>query len=181
MSLIYLQPIDDEQLWPNEGFQVLHLATPPAVGDRLPLGGPRAWDIVAVDEYQAAAVGGEATGRESIYFAHCNLGAAPPREEWYQVHKCSKYQSSMWLYIGHGALVHWNNNLNGSEPKTGVLLPRYSVREHKVTSQPWGVETVTQYMPSEAVERPCYRSIWVGQCVYVPHVLETLQEALQVA
>jgi hypothetical protein len=134
-----------------------------------------------VDEYQAAAVGGEATGRESIYFAHCNLGAAPPREEWYQVHKCSKYQSSMWLYIGHGALVHWNNNLNGSEPKTGVLLPRYSVREHKVTSQPWGVETVTQYMPSEAVERPCYRSIWVGQCVYVPHVLETLQEALQVA
>jgi hypothetical protein len=175
MSLIYIQPINDEDLWPNESTQVLHLATPPAIGDRLPLGGPRAWDVVAVDEYQIPGNGG------SLYLVHCNLGAAPPREGWYQVKKYLTYSTSMQLYIGNDALLHWHMSLDGSSPKTGVLLPRYNVREHGVTAQPWGVETITQYMPTEAVEQPCYRSIWVGQCIYVPAVLETPQEALQAA
>lgn len=175
MSLMYLQPVDDEQLLPSEKPLVLYLSTPPAVGDRVPLGGHRLWEVVAIDEYQT-----EGTD-ESLYLVHCHIGEVPPRKDWFLVQDCQLRPTSLQIYLGEGALLHWNHNLTGAEPKTGVLLPQYNVKQHTVTSKPWGVDRVTQYLPTQAICQPCYRAVWVGQCVYVPAALEISQDNLQIA
>ena len=176
MSLIYFEPIEDELMLLGERAQVAYLHQPPQPGDRLTLGSARLWDVIAIDEYRSPQ-----GFSDPIYFAHCHRGLVPPRSEWFAAQECKQRPSSLRLYLCNGELVHWSVNLTGDEPKTGILLPSFNVEAHTVTASNFGVEGITRYEPQEALEDPCYRSIWVGLCVDTSKTLERVSEALQTA
>lgn len=167
MSLIYLAPINDQDLLASEDSQLLQLQTPPSSGDRVSLGSARLWTVVAVDEYRP-----NHGNQTPLYLVHCHRGEVPPRPEWFLVQACQRQPIALRLYLGDGELLHWGVDLKGEEPATGVLLPQYNVESHTVTDRPWGVEAVTLYKPAPSVDLPCYCSVWVGQCVSVPEVLD---------
>lgn len=176
MSLVIFDLVDDALLLPQERMQVAHMQEPPSLGDRLTLGSSRLWEVVAVDEYR------NATGfTHPIYLAHCHRGQVPPRPEWFSVRQLQTYPSSLRVYLVDGELEHWTINLDGSSPKTGVLLPLFNPREHSTTPRDVGVEQVSEYRPKENVTHPCYQSIWVGDCVRIASPALTHPTQLQPA
>ena len=176
MSLIIFDMVDDEGRLPGEDRQVVYLQQPPAEGDRVTLGGSRLWTVAAVDAYSGAA-----GFVEPIYLAHCYRGILQPREQWWLAEECQDSPNSLRVYLLDGELKHWSVSLDGSEPETKVLLPLFNPGTLQVTPQDIGVETLSEYRPQQGLEHPCYRSIWVGQCVQVPHTPGRRKEALQTA
>jgi hypothetical protein len=55
------------------------------------------------------------------------------------------------------------------------LLPQYNVKEHTVTSKPWGILSVTSYLPSPQIDLPCYHAVHIGQCASFPKLYRRTQ------
>ncbi|MDY6783531.1 MAG: hypothetical protein SW833_13475 [Cyanobacteriota bacterium] len=55
-------------------------------------------------------------------------------------------EPNLQLFLSdEGVLLSVNENLTGSQPKLGYLLPQYNVKEHTVTSRPWGIAKLERF------------------------------------
>ena len=110
-----------------------------------------------------------------IYLVHCTVECKQiesiERSNWFRVKAYQGRDPNLQLFLGEGILVHVNKNLIGKKPETGYLLPQYNVQQHIVTSKPWGIVSVTSYLPSPEIELTCYNAVHICQCVYVPEAL----------
>lgn len=173
MSLIYFDNVTGSDFSEGERNPIAYLSTPPAVGDRVSMGAERLWQVLAVDRYVCSG--------EALYVAHCAL-IPIPREDWWTV-AMSRDRScySLQLHIGGDQLIHTGHHMRGVAPQVGYLLPQFNVKEHTVTSQPWGVEAVHTYHLAEEINYPVYRVIHVCDCVFVPEVVAAEKEEMAIA
>lgn len=170
--LVFFEDISGKDYQAKENEKLEYLSHPPVIGDCVSLGGQRLWHIVGVDIYH----NGENT-EDIIYLAHCTVDPkqikSVNRANWFRVKAYQNRDPNLQLFLGEGMLVHVNKNLIGKKPETGYLLPQYNVKEHTVTSKPWGVVSVTSYLPSPEIDLTCYNVVYIGQCVYVPEALSS--------
>lgn len=176
MNLVYYSAVSTADYQTDERVSVAHLRNLPSVGDRLGLGNSqRLWTVVAMDHYQP--VDGVGDG---LWLAHCDLQLGRDRSQWFSVQQMTKRKApTLWLYLGHDALIQQAVNYVGRSPVIGKLIPRYNTTDHTVDAWPWGVERVTTYVPSEGLELPCYRSVKLAHCVYVPEFAAADEEVTQ--
>jgi hypothetical protein len=168
MNLVYFDNITGTDFLAGESNPVAHLSTPPTPGDRISFGLSRLWTVLAVDHYTCDG--------QSLYLAHCNL-TPMRREDWWSVAECQESTCySLQLHLGNGELVHTGHHRRGAAPQVGFLLPRFNVKDHTVTSKPWGVEAVHAFHLADEIAYPVYRVIHVTDCVYVPEVAEAEKE-----
>jgi hypothetical protein len=144
LTPIYFDAIDHGLQTTKESDQLHWTGNPPGIGDRVPMGGDRLWQVVAVDRY-AGDVG-------DLYVAYVYpLGAeVPPRETWYEV-KClaKRPLTSTTLHVKpDGALHQTSSNFTGALPIVRRLLTAFDVVNHRTGSQPWGVESYDTYSPT---------------------------------
>lgn len=180
MALVFYAAVSTADYEPAERGCIAHLKNPPSVGDRLTLGeNQRLWTVVATDHYQPVDGAGE-----GIWLAHCDLQYGRDRSQWFAVQQMQERKApTLWLYLGNDTLVQRTVNYVGRSPVIGKLIPRYNTTDHTVDSWPWGVERVTTYIPSEGLELPCYRSVQLAHCIYVPEfaTAETPAKSLAMA
>lgn len=168
MNLIYFDNVTGTDFISGERNTIAYLSTPPSPGDRLSLGADRLWHVLAADHY--------VTTGKSLYVVHCALEPIL-REDWWSVGMGKERPCySLQLHIGNGQLVHSGHHMRGAAPEVGYLLPQFNVKDHTVTSKPWGVEAVHAFHLAQDIEHPVYRVIHVTDCVYVPEVAEAEKE-----
>ncbi|HIK33724.1 MAG TPA: hypothetical protein IGS17_09835 [Oscillatoriales cyanobacterium M59_W2019_021] len=167
--LVFFENIAGKGYLHPEQDKVEYLSHPPELGDRISLGTYRLWTIVGIDRYENPE-----NSEDSLYLAHCTVDPqqieSVDRSTWFKVRAYQNRDPNLQLFFGEGILRYLNKNLIGKKPETGYLLPQYNVKEHTVTSKPWGIDSVTSYFPSPDIARPCYNAVHVCQCVYVPEV-----------
>lgn len=168
--LVFFDDISGEAYAQQEQAKVEHLSHPPELGDRISLGTYRLWTIVGVDRYENPE-----NPEDILYLAHCTVDSqkneSVDRSTWFKVQAYQNRDPNLQLFFGEGILLHFNENLIGKKPETGYLLPKYNVNEHTVTSQPWGIASVTSYVPSADVNMACYNAVHICQCVHVPEAV----------
>jgi hypothetical protein len=143
LTPIYFDAIDDGLQSSQERDRLHWVATPPQVGDRLPMGDDRHWEVIAVDRYTGEA------GEFCLAHVHPVGVEVPAREEWY----CSTSFVKRPLSVLHlhvrpdGGVQHWSKNFTGALPIVRRLLTAFDVANHKTGSQPWGIESFDTYSP----------------------------------
>lgn len=168
--LVFFDDIAGKDYTQQEQEKVEYLSHLPEMGDRVSLGTHRLWTIVGVDRYENPE-----NPEEILYLAHCTVDPqqieSVDRSTWFKVKAYQNRDPILQLFFGEGMLRYMNENFIGEKPKTGYLLPKYNVQEHTVTSQPWGITSVTSYFPSPDVHLACYNAVHICQCVYVPEAV----------
>ncbi|MBE9117931.1 hypothetical protein IQ249_18700 [Lusitaniella coriacea LEGE 07157] len=165
-KLVFFDAIASREYEGQEDAKVEYLSHPPEIGDRVSMGGLRLWNVVDIDSYYHPD-----NPEQVLYLAHCT--AAPltnpssQRANWFRIKAYQNREPTLQLFLGEGMLLHVHRDLVGGKPEVGYLLPQYDPKEHIVKSRPWGITSVTSYLPSPDIERVCYLKIHIGQCVYV--------------
>lgn len=171
-KLVFFDAIASREYEGREDVKVEYLSHPPEVGDRVSMGSLRLWNVVGVDPYSHPD-----RPEQIIYLAHCTVALptdpSSQRENWFRIKAYQNREPTLQLFVGEGMLLHVHRDLVGGKPEVGYLLPQYDPKEHIVRSRPWGITSVTSYLPSPGIERVCYQKIHIGQCVYVPEASET--------
>ncbi len=170
--LVFFEDIAGKDYTQQEKEKIEYLSHPPVIGDRISMGTQRLWHIVGVDLYQNSE-----NPENVIYLAHCTVDPkqieSVERSSWFRLIAYQDRNPNLQLFLGDGMLLHVNKNLTGEKPKTGYLLPQYNVQDHTVTSQPWGIVSVTSYFPNPTINLTCYNAVHICQCVYVPEALQS--------
>jgi hypothetical protein len=170
--LVFFEDIAGQDCAQQENSKVEYLHHPPITGDRISLGTRRLWHIVGVDRYQNPE-----NPEDIIYLAHCTVDKeqieSVDRSNWFRIKAYQGRNPNLQLFLSEGILLQVNENLTGQKPKTGYLLPKYNVKEHTVTSQPWGTVSVTSYFPSSDIDMTCYNAVHICQCDCVPEVVRS--------
>ncbi|MBP0021422.1 MAG: hypothetical protein J7647_28190 [Cyanobacteria bacterium SBLK] len=166
--LVFFDTLSDRDYKAGEARKIEYWANPPEVGDRVSLGSERLWSIVGVDRYESPE-----NTREAIYLVHCAIGEVEKRANWFRVRAYRDRQPNLQLFLGEGLLLQVRRNLTGDRPAIGSLLPQYHPQEKTVTSQPWGIAAIDSYIPDANIVQPCYLTVHLCECVYVPEVLES--------
>lgn len=170
--LVFFDAISSKEYEGQENRKVEYLSHPPEMGNQVSMGGQRLWTIVGVDPYLHPD-----NPEEVIYLAHCTVDPqqieSVDRSSWFRVKAYQNREPNLQLFLGEGVLLHVNRDLIGGKPEVGYLLPQYNVKEHTVSSKPWGIASVISYFPSAGVNQPCYLAVHICQCVYVPEALQS--------
>jgi hypothetical protein len=110
--------------------------------------------------------------QQSVFVAHVALDVATvgDRSTWYSVEDLKdRPQTNLKLFIGEGGqFLHFAINLTGKPTEPGYVLPKFNMKEHTVTAQPWGVERVATFQPKQPGSNLCFAWVEVGYCVYIP-------------
>jgi hypothetical protein len=159
LTPIYFDAIDHGMQTTTERDQLHWAGNPPCVGDRVPMGGDRLWQVVAVDRYAGDA--------GDLYLAHVHpVGVAvPDRETWYEVRCLAKRPLTNTTLHARpdGSLHQTGTNFTGKLPEVRRLLTAFDVVNHRTGSQPWGIESYDSYSP---VSPEC-----TFMAVYLAHVV----------
>jgi hypothetical protein len=170
--LVFFEAIASADYQSDENEKVEYLTHVPDLGDRISLGSRRLWHIVGVDPYENPE-----NPEDIVYLIHCSLDKqqikSTDRSTWFRVEFYQDRDPNLQLFLGEEMLLHVAKNLIGEKPETGYLLPQYNVHEHTVTYRPWGIASVTSYLPNPNIAQTCYNAIYIGHCVYVPEALES--------
>ncbi|NJM59784.1 MAG: hypothetical protein HC849_05610 [Oscillatoriales cyanobacterium RU_3_3] len=170
--LVFFEAIASTDYQNDENEKIEYLTHVPEIGDRISLGSQRLWYIAGIDMYKNPE-----NPEDIVYLVHCTLDkqqtTSTDRSTWFRVKFYQDRDPNLQLFVAEGILLHVVKNLIGEKPETGYLLPQYNVSEHTLTSQPWGIASVTSYLPEPNIAQTCYNAIYVGHCVYVPEVLES--------
>jgi hypothetical protein len=139
----YFDAIDDGLQTSKECDQLHWVSNPPKVGDRLPMGSDRPWEVIAVDRYAGEA------GELCLAHVHPVGVEVPAREEWYCSRSFVKRPlSAFTLHIRpDGGVQHWARDFRGEAPIVRRLLTAFDVVNHKTGHQPWGIESFDTYKP----------------------------------
>jgi hypothetical protein len=140
---------------------------PPVVGETVSMGADRLWTVVDVDAYS--------NGQQSVFIAHVALDAAVvgDRSTWYFVQSLkSRPQTNLRLFLSEdGQFLQFAENMTGEVLQPGLVLPKFDVQNHEVTSQPWGVMKVDAFLPKEPERELSFSMIYVGHCAYIPELV----------
>jgi hypothetical protein len=142
---VFFAPIKEGDCLNDERRLLQWMATPPQVGDLLPLGfrTNRSWEVIAICSYIGDAGG--------LTIAHVNPVeiAVPDRAGWFATRlKISKPGASMRLHIKPDKSLHQIGcNFDGTLPAIGHLLTSFDVASHKTGHQPWGIDSFDTYVP----------------------------------
>lgn len=164
--LVFFEDLTGQDCAAEENSKIEYLHHPPVTGDRISLGSRRLWYIVGVDRYQ-----NHENPEDLIYLAHCTVDKeqieSVGRSNWFRIKAYQDRDPNLQLFLSEGMLLQVKENLTGQKPQTGYLLPKYNVQEHTVNSQPWGIVSVTSYLPSSDVDMTCYNTVHICQCTSV--------------
>jgi hypothetical protein len=162
----YQTALDDSVLnrLSGEGERVRLQDIPPVVGEIVSMGSDRLWTVINVDAYS--------NGQQSVFIAYVALDVETvgDRSTWYSVQSLKdRPQTNLKLFLSEaGQFLHFSINLTGKPTEPGYVLPKFNIKEHTVTSQPWGVERVVTLQPKEPERELCFSFVQVGYCVYIP-------------
>jgi hypothetical protein len=143
LTPIYFDAIDHGLQTTKESDQLHWASSQPQIGDRLPMGGDRLWQVVTVDRYAGDA------GDLYIAYVHPVGAEVAPREAWYEV-KClaKRPLTNTTLHVKPDGSLHQTGcNFTGALPIVHRLLTSFDVTNHKTGSQPWGIESYDSYKP----------------------------------
>jgi hypothetical protein len=142
---------------------------PPMVGETVSMGAERLWTVVDVDAYS--------NGQQSVFIAHVALDAATvgDRSTWYFVQSLKRRPlTNLRLFFSEdGQFLQFAENMTGEALQPGLVLPKFDVQNHGVSSQPWGVAKVDTFLSKESEKELSYSMIHVAQCAYIPEFADT--------
>lgn len=169
--LVFFDAISSKEYERRENRKVEYLSHPPEIGDRISMGSQRLWTIVGVDAYV------QNNSNLVVYLAHCTVDTqqieSGDRSNWFRIKAYQNREPNLQLFLGENVLLHVNRDLIGGKPEVGYLVPQYNVKEHTVTSKPWGIASVNSYFPIPDVSQPCYLTVYICQCIYLPEALQS--------
>jgi hypothetical protein len=143
LTPIFFTAIDDALQIGKERDQLHWTSSQPQVGDRVPMGGDRLWEVIAIDSYSGDA------GDLRVAHVHPMNVTVPAREGWYCV-KCfaKRPLTAPTLHVKPDGSLHQTGcNFTGALPIVHRLLTAFDVASHKTGSQPWGIESFDTYSP----------------------------------
>ena len=158
---VFFSAIDHGLQTTKERDQLHWLSSKPQAGDRVPMGGDRLWDVVALETYTGDV------GDLTIVHAHPVGVVIPDRAEWYVTRlKARKPLASTTLYVKpDGALHQTSSNFTGKLPEVRKLLTAFDVVSHRTGSQPWGIESYDTYSP--ASPDATFKAVYLAHVVSV--------------
>jgi hypothetical protein len=172
--LVFFHYVQGSGYSDGEGPHIAYLANLPQAGDALSMGEARLWSVLAVDHYSNLS-----KPQLSIYIAHVSQEAELPRSAWFWNQSAPQRPIDLKLCITDGLLLSSGILLSESgRPVPGTLLPEYNVESHRVSSRPWGIDSVEVMTPSNVAE-PYYRNVYLARCVSVPEAQTTSLELAQ--
>jgi hypothetical protein len=145
----------------------------PVLGELVPMGSERIWEVVAVDEFRLEEqTQPEFEADPVLFLNHCALKgeSLPERSHWDRIGMFKENPLSiLQIFVSEQReLIQSSIHFYGKKVKVGSYLKEYDYSKREFIKLPWRVMRLDSYLP-EPLQSPdyCYAAIHIAHCVRV--------------